>query len=214
MPTYIGLLKWTDQGARNVKEALARNEQGRAAIERAGGRVIGAWWTMGAYDTVVVAEYPDDETASAVALAVGMAGNIHSETLRAYGVEEMQRAQLAVLEAAGVALVQQGKQRRGLQGRVVFKLGHHPGPDLGKRVRTRAVGSGLLELAGQLAAPLIGARGAHAHPGTGRGLGLHSAFGAFSQHAEDLPVALHGGLLRLERHVQAAPRCRASKRQL
>lgn len=91
MPTYIGLLKWTDQAARDVKKALERNEQGRAAIEKAGGRVIGSWWTQGAYDVVVVAEFPDDETASAVALATGMTGNVRSETMRAYGREEMQR---------------------------------------------------------------------------------------------------------------------------
>jgi uncharacterized protein with GYD domain len=91
MPTYIGLLKWTEQGAKNAKDALTRNEQGRAAIEKAGGRLVGAWWTQGAYDVVVVAEFPDDETASAVMLAVGMTGNVRTETMRAYTREEMQR---------------------------------------------------------------------------------------------------------------------------
>jgi uncharacterized protein with GYD domain len=91
MPTYVGLLKWTEQGVRNAKDALRRQEQGIAAIEQAGGRVIGTWWTQGAYDAVVVAEFPDDETASAVTLATAMAGDVRTETLRAYGREEMQR---------------------------------------------------------------------------------------------------------------------------
>jgi uncharacterized protein with GYD domain len=91
MPTYIGLLKWTEQGTKNAKDALNRNDQGRAAIEKVGGRMIGAWWTQGAYDAVVVSELPDDETASALAIALGMQGNVRTETLRAYGREEMQR---------------------------------------------------------------------------------------------------------------------------
>jgi uncharacterized protein with GYD domain len=91
MPTYISLLKWTEQGAMDAKNALTRGEQGRAMIEKAGGRLIGSWWTQGAYDVVVVAEFPDDETASAVALAVGAAGNVRTETMRAYTAQEMQR---------------------------------------------------------------------------------------------------------------------------
>jgi uncharacterized protein with GYD domain len=91
MLTYLNLLKWTEQGVRNAKQALHGQEQGRAAIEQAGGRLIGDWWTQGAYDAAVVVEFPDDETASAFALRVGMAGNFRSEMMRAYGAEEMQR---------------------------------------------------------------------------------------------------------------------------
>ena len=71
MPTYIWLFKWTEQGAKEAKGSLDRNERGRAMIEKAGGRVIGAWWTQGRYDTVLVAELPDDETASALSIGVG-----------------------------------------------------------------------------------------------------------------------------------------------
>ena len=53
--------------------------------------MIGSWWTQGAYDAVVVLELPDDETASAAAIGLGMQGNVRTETLRAYGREEMQR---------------------------------------------------------------------------------------------------------------------------
>jgi uncharacterized protein with GYD domain len=46
MPTYVALTKWTDQGVKNAKGAVDRSEQGRAAIEQAGGRVVGLWWTQ------------------------------------------------------------------------------------------------------------------------------------------------------------------------
>src|SRR5215468_10117618 len=91
MPTYVVLVKWTEQGIRNVKDTVTRTEQARAAAEQSGGRLIGSWWTQGAYDIVAVFEFPDDETASAAALAVGMAGNARTQTMRAYTAEEMQR---------------------------------------------------------------------------------------------------------------------------
>jgi uncharacterized protein with GYD domain len=91
MPTYVRLVNWTEQGARAVREAVTRGEQGRQLVERAGARVIGWWWTQGRYDMVIVLEAPDDETASALALSMGMAGNVRTETLRAYDREEMRR---------------------------------------------------------------------------------------------------------------------------
>jgi uncharacterized protein with GYD domain len=91
MPTYVSLMNWTEQGVKTMKDSVSRSEQGRAAIEKFGGRVVASWWTQGAYDVVLVTEFPDDESASAAALAVGIAGNVRSQTMRAYGVEEMQR---------------------------------------------------------------------------------------------------------------------------
>ena len=69
MPTYITLVKWTEQGVRNVKDTVTRVEQVRAAAEKSGGRLIGSWWTQGAYDIVAIFEAPDDETFSALALS-------------------------------------------------------------------------------------------------------------------------------------------------
>lgn len=64
---------------------------GRAAIEKDGGRLIGSWWTQGAYDVVAVAEWPNDEAASAFMLSLALAGNVRSETMRAYTQEEIHR---------------------------------------------------------------------------------------------------------------------------
>ena len=91
MPTYVGLYTWTDQGIRNVKDTVKRVEEARAAFEKGGARVIAIYWTQGRYDLVSIAEFPYEETASAGALALGMGGNVHTETLRAFSAEEMQR---------------------------------------------------------------------------------------------------------------------------
>jgi len=91
MPLYVTLAKWTDQGVKNAKDAVTRWEQGSATMEQAGGRIVGLWWTQGAYDAVGVTGWPDDESASVAALAYGMAGNVRAETLRAYTTEEMKQ---------------------------------------------------------------------------------------------------------------------------
>lgn len=91
MPTYIRLVNWTEQGAKGMREAVTRADQGRQLVERAGAKVIGWWWTQGRYDMVIVIDAPDDETASALALSMSSAGNVRTETLRAYDREEMQR---------------------------------------------------------------------------------------------------------------------------
>ncbi len=91
MPTYIALLKFTDQGIRNVKGWPTQLEESIKALERAGGRHVGFWWTQGAYDAVAVSEWPDDESASAFSLSAAMRGATRIETMRAYNAEEMQR---------------------------------------------------------------------------------------------------------------------------
>ena len=88
MPTYIVLYKLTDQGIRNIKEAPQRIEEGIKALEAAGGKVIGFYSVMGEYDYVSIGEAPNDETAIALALAIGSQGNVRTTTLKAFTKEE------------------------------------------------------------------------------------------------------------------------------
>ena len=88
MPTYIVLYKLTGQGIRNIKEAPKRIEEGIRAIEAAGGRVTGFYSVMGEYDYVGIGELPNDETAVALALAMGSRGNVRTTTLKAFTKEE------------------------------------------------------------------------------------------------------------------------------
>ena len=91
MPTYVSLIRWTDQGIRAAKDTMSRYEQARAQVERMGGRLTSTYWTQGSYDIVVISEFPDEETAMAFLLALGSQGNLRTETLRAFSAEEMQR---------------------------------------------------------------------------------------------------------------------------
>jgi uncharacterized protein with GYD domain len=91
LPTYVLLLTLTDQGMRTVKDAWTRAEHNRIMGEMMGVRTIGTWWTQGAYDAITIIDFPDDETATAAAMALGMAGNLRTEMMRAFTSDEMQR---------------------------------------------------------------------------------------------------------------------------
>ena len=91
MPTYVSLFKFTDQGIKNVKGTVDRVQQNRAAMEKVGGRLTAAYWTQGAYDLVAISEWPDEESAAAFGLHAGMAGNVRTETLRAFDEAAMKR---------------------------------------------------------------------------------------------------------------------------
>jgi uncharacterized protein with GYD domain len=91
MPTYVTLCRWTDQGLQAVEETLTRVASYREAVEAAGGRVLSCYWTQGPYDIVLTTDWPDEETALAAAVRLSRLGNVRTETLRAFGAEEMRR---------------------------------------------------------------------------------------------------------------------------
>lgn len=90
MNHYIGLLKWTDQGMRNVKDTVKRAEAARAAAEKLGGK-LQVYYTMGKYDAVAILELPSDEAANKFILGTGMLGNVRTQTLKAWTQEEMSK---------------------------------------------------------------------------------------------------------------------------
>lgn len=89
MATYVTLITWTEQGARNVKDTVDRAQAARDVAGRFGVALKEVYWTLGAYDIVAVAEAPDDESATAFALALATQGNVRTTTLRAFDAEEM-----------------------------------------------------------------------------------------------------------------------------
>ncbi len=91
MPSYVTLVKWTDQGIRNVKDSPKRADAIEAALKAAGGSVKGIYLVMGEYDIVVVSEAPNDETVTKLALATAMQGNVRTTTMRAYDREEFRK---------------------------------------------------------------------------------------------------------------------------
>lgn len=91
MPTYISMLRYTQQGINNVKSAPARIDATKEAYKKAGGELKAVYLTLGQYDLVAVAEMPNDEAVARMALALGSQGNIRSETMRAFTEAEFRK---------------------------------------------------------------------------------------------------------------------------
>ena len=88
MPTYISLIKYTEQGVKNLKGTPERVHAARQALENMGGRMHGYRLTLGEYDAVVTIEAPDDEAYATLILNIAAQGNIRTTTLKAFSEEE------------------------------------------------------------------------------------------------------------------------------
>jgi uncharacterized protein with GYD domain len=96
MPTYIALMKWTQQGISKVKDSPARLTAGREEFKRAGIEMKEVYMTMGRYDLVCVLEAPDDDSLAKGMLSLASQGNISTETLKAF-TEDQYRSILGSL---------------------------------------------------------------------------------------------------------------------
>lgn len=89
MATYIALSNFTDQGIRTVKDTTKRAEAVAKAAKKFGVKMTQIYWTVGSYDLVIVFEAQDDASVTALMLSVGSAGNVRTQTLRAFSKSEM-----------------------------------------------------------------------------------------------------------------------------
>ena len=91
MPTYVFLAKLTDQGMRNIRKSPGRMSGGKKAAEQFGGRFLYWYLTIGAYDGVFVAEFPDDKAAAQFVLARSANGNGRFTMLTAFSESEFRK---------------------------------------------------------------------------------------------------------------------------
>lgn len=89
MATYIVLINFTDQGIRSVKETTKRADAVRAMAKKFGVHAKEFFWTLGSYDMVAIFEAPDDASMTAFGLSIGAAGNVRTQTLRAFSQADM-----------------------------------------------------------------------------------------------------------------------------
>jgi uncharacterized protein with GYD domain len=91
MATFITTLHFTEQGIKAVRDTCERAAAFKATAKKMGVKVSGMYWTLGAFDGVIVCEAPDEETATAALLHLGTRGHLRTQTSRAYDATEMQK---------------------------------------------------------------------------------------------------------------------------
>ena len=84
MTTYIMLLNWTEQGAKNLRDSPKRLDAARRSLEDMGGSIREFYLTMGDSDLVAVCDAPDDAVMVRFTLALEMGGNVRSRTMKAF----------------------------------------------------------------------------------------------------------------------------------
>ncbi len=92
MPRYVVLYRFTNDGLKHIKDTVKRAQEVRKMNESRGFKVIGTYWTQGQYDIISILEAPSEEAMTAGLFNIAEAGNVHSETLRAFDEAEMQKA--------------------------------------------------------------------------------------------------------------------------
>jgi uncharacterized protein with GYD domain len=100
MPKYLLEVRYTHEGLTGVlaKGGSARVEAATTGIESAGGKVESFHFAFGEHDVYIVAEFPDNASAAAVALTVGAAGGAVVKTVPLLTPEEVDRAAKAAVD--------------------------------------------------------------------------------------------------------------------
>ncbi|MEP6635706.1 MAG: GYD domain-containing protein [Acidobacteriota bacterium] len=88
MPTYISLVRWTQQGVSNIKDSPRRLDAGRQAFSEIGVQIKQVHMTMGRYDLIMVMEAPSDDAVATALLSLASQGNVQTETLKAWSEDE------------------------------------------------------------------------------------------------------------------------------
>jgi len=88
MVRRILLMKMTDQGAKDIKNAPQRIEEGIKSYEKMGGKMIAFYAVTGKYDYIAIGESPNEEIGMAFNIALSALGNVRVTTINAFTKEE------------------------------------------------------------------------------------------------------------------------------
>ncbi len=89
MATFVSLISFTNRGEEDIKKTVDRAAAFRKEAETVGATVKEVYWTLGAYDGVLIFEAPNEGTATTLMLSLGAKGNVRTQTLVAFDVNQI-----------------------------------------------------------------------------------------------------------------------------
>jgi len=90
MVRYLALLKFTEQGVKNIQKSTARAAAFRETAAKAGITVEAQYWTTGAYDGALIFSAENEGAVLRCMAALAAAGNVRTHTLRAFDANEFE----------------------------------------------------------------------------------------------------------------------------
>ena len=84
MARYISLLRFTEQGAKNIKKSTNRAHDFDKLAAKAGVKVEGQYWTLGSYDGVLIVAADSEEKVLHLLTLLAALGNVRTRTMQAF----------------------------------------------------------------------------------------------------------------------------------
>jgi len=88
MPKYISLLRFTEKGAREIKNSTARAAAFDKAAEKAGVRIEAQYWLLGDYDGLLIISADKEQQALKCLAGLLASGNVRSTTMPAFDAKQ------------------------------------------------------------------------------------------------------------------------------
>jgi uncharacterized protein with GYD domain len=94
MPKFLIEASYTAEGLKGLQKdkASGRKAAVTKAAEALGGKLEAHYFSLGEYDTFVILDLPDIESATALSLAVSSSGLVRTKTVALLTVEETDKA--------------------------------------------------------------------------------------------------------------------------
>ena len=88
MTRYISLIRLTEKGAKAIKQSPARASAFKEMAAKAGVTVEAQYWTVGAYDGVLILSADKAENALRCLTELAALGNVKTETMKVFDAKE------------------------------------------------------------------------------------------------------------------------------